>query len=764
MTSDWQPLGLSGGGGMFTPAISPLDPGLVLITCDMSGSYRSEDGGQTWSLLPWDQLTGCPFCGPAFHPKDPDVVFAAYSYAATLRVSRDRGQTWSPIGRSLPGDLRAIAIDPQRPERMIVGAKLGLFRSVDGGETWSRVLETAADDEPTHVVFDRANATADRRIVFMASRTSIRRSEDGGATWRAITPPRESAARIVSFATAFDAVANRLTAYAWGYPQAALDGKAPVAAITHVLRSDDLGRSWTSASTIDVPAGWAVGGHHFLLACDKAPDRLYAVLPLNLPRGTVQRSDDRGRTWRSIATSDKTAADFNLPVNYCTAYFLPRSIVGWAICNAFIDPSNPDRLVYSHYCHVHETRDGGATWRGLDTRAEPGHPPMGEHTLLPRFEWANTGLVVTTTWNYYVDPFDRDRHTIAYTDLGMAQSTNRGRTWAWRRETGANTYEMAWDPEVKGRVWAAFSSVHDIPNNNIVLGGHWHGSGTGCVGYSEDHGRTWSGRNGGLPGGDDASRAYDWSIPTMGDFPVTSVILDPRSPRERRRLFASLFERGVFRSDDGGFSWRDASRGLGCDTNPRNRRACRLKIHADGSLFCVVTGNLVDGKLSRAGVGLYRSDDAGESWRALTDNLDIRWACDFDVDPRDSGVIYLGVCDDTLANREDGGLFKTTDGGKTWRLSARKSSRHFGATVDPAEPDVVYMTLNYNDGKVPALWVSRDAGGSWSPVEGFPFCSAHRVAFDPFDEGVIYVTTYGASAWRGPRARGLRGRGKGSRP
>ena len=747
----WLPLGLSGGGAMYTPAVSPHDPNIILLNCDMSGAYRTADGGKTWTLFPWHQLTGCPFCAPVFHPTDPNIVFAAFSYAATLRISRDAGKTWTPIGEGLPGDLRSIAIDPRYPELMIAGGKHGVFRSVDSGEHWTRVLETPADEEPTRVVFDRSDAVPARRVVFVASSQSIRRSNDGGLTWVDASPG--DAGRIVSFATVVDAHAERLTSYAWVYPRAARDAAVPKneTVATWILRSDDLGKTWSRVSTIDIKSGWAEAGHHFLLACDAAPERLYAVLPMHMLEGTVLRSDDRGSAWRNIAFTDKSDPRFNQPVDYCTAYFLPKSLVGWAIVNAFIDPKNPDRISYAHFCHQHISDDGGATWRGLDIEAVPGHPKMGDHRLLPQFQWRGNGIVVTTTWNYYVDPFDKNRHTIGYTDLGMAQTKNRGETWTWRRETGANTYEMAFDPDVKGRVWAAFSSTHDIPNNNIVLGGHWHGSGTGCVGFSEDHGQTWVGRNLGLPGGEKTDRAYDWSIPTMADFPVISVVLDPRSPRDKRVLFASLFEDGVYRSDDGGKTWQKKSRGLGAPGV--NMRTCRLKMHRDGSLFCVVTGTLVDGKLTRSGVGLYRSADAGETWSAITDSLDIHWACDFDIDPRDSNVIYLGVSDDTLANREDGGLFKTRDGGKNWRRVARKCTRHFGATIDPKNPDIVYMTLNYNDGKEPALWVSRDAGESWSPVDDFPFCSTHRVAFDPFDESVIYVTTYGASAWRGPRER-----------
>ena len=43
----WTPVGISGGGGMFTPAISPADPDLMMLNCDMSGAYISEDGVAT---------------------------------------------------------------------------------------------------------------------------------------------------------------------------------------------------------------------------------------------------------------------------------------------------------------------------------------------------------------------------------------------------------------------------------------------------------------------------------------------------------------------------------------------------------------------------------------------------------------------------------------------------------------------------------------------------------------------------------------------
>lgn len=731
----WKALGLSGGGGTETPAISPHDPGLILINCDMSGAYRTEDGGRSWSLIHWRELTGCPFCAPAFHPSDPDTVFAAYSYAAQLRVSRDRGRTWRPAGRGLPDGLRLIAIDPDRPLRMLAGTGRALFRSEDGGLTWSPCLGFAG--ETLGVVFDRT-APDDRPLWFAASADRVWQSPDAGLTWQPVggLPPMA----IAAFAGGSNAREGSCELYAW------LEAAAPAGAaatLGQVWASGDRGAAWRKVADMPVPAGHE-GSLHRLLVTDVRPRTLYAVKPVYSAADTVHRSDDGGVTWRPVAFADKTAPAFNLPVNYVTAYFLPRSLWGWNTCGAAINPADPEHVLFNHYCSVFITRDGGRTWASGETRPADGPPAPSEP--LARLRWRNNGLVNTTTWNYYVAPFDHRRHFIAYTDLGMARSDDAGASWTWMRETGPNTYEMAFDPDVPGRVWAALSAVHDIPNNNIVLSKH-PDRGKGSVGCSTDGGLTWRGSVRGLPGGDEAA-LYDWSMPGVAGCPVTSVILDPRSPPSARVLYASCWGHGVYRSDDGGGSWAPRSSGLGAPGV--NLRVCRLQIHADGSLFAAVTGLMGPEGLRREGVGLYRSADAGVTWRDLTAGLDIRWVTDYGIDPQDSRVLYLSVCDDPHRTLREGGLYGSRDGGLSWTRLVRKSSLHFGAVPHPRKADWVYMTLTYNDGACPPLWLSRDRGVTWTPFEDYPFCSAHRVTHDPDDESRIYVTGYGGSVWAGP--------------
>lgn len=103
-----------------------------------------------------------------------------------------------------------------------------------------------------------------------------------------------------------------------------------------------------------------------------------------------------------------------------------------------------------------------------------------------------------------MDPHQTNRHYIAYTDIGLSRSLDGGKTWRWwNQKTWApwrNTcYELAFDPEVPGTIWGAFSDVHDIPHDNIISERHGllgacdagRGDQSGGLDLTEDGGRTW---------------------------------------------------------------------------------------------------------------------------------------------------------------------------------------------------------------------------------------------------------------------------------
>ncbi|HNY77786.1 MAG: hypothetical protein RBS72_09935 [Sedimentisphaerales bacterium] len=724
----WEPVGLSGGGGMFSPAISPADPNLMMLNCDMSAAYISEDGGHHWRMIHHAQLRSDTRCRPAFHPHDPNIIYA--SSGGQLRVSRDRGRIFAPIGDLNDSLYGEIAINPSAVDVILAGMRNGRCRiSRDAGVTWA-----ACEGPQGQVIgfhFDRTNKG---RILFAATDQGIWRSDDAGQTWATKTDGLPSTS-IQGFAGGSNEAEGRIVLYC------TVPSKDEGGVFTGgVFRSMDRGDTWQSAMGEGINAGtkqvdqWAYGPiaqYRQVLTTDADPRTVYA---LNTSTGfhpphheTVYRSDDAGRTWRATYFQDPRFRQYNVAPNYVTAS-VGQSLKGGgtpfgaAICN-----SDPNRLILV-WSESYITHDGGDSWFNGDTYVAPGHEAE------PGCAWACTGLVVTTTWNYYIDPFEANRHYIAYTDIGYARSLDTGKTWIWwDKNTWApwrNTcYEIAFDPEAPGKMWGAFSDVHDIPNDNIISERHGHNR-PGGVCVSRDFGASWQAEAQGIP-----------------PRPVTSIVLDSKSPKGRRTLYAGVFDEGVYKSIDDGRTWTLKKTGLG---DPKNMRVSRVILHGDGTLFAMVCARRpARGQpLMKEGVGLYRSTDGAQTWEKVNTSHLFLYPKDFSVHPTDSNVILLGACDADSQDRS-GGLYGTQDGGRSWQRLGRQGRQTFGGYFHPRNEEWIYMTLT--EGAPDAgLWLSRDHGRSWQAFDDLPFSNVQRVAFDPSDRRVMYVTTFGGSVWRGP--------------
>src|SRR5882757_347909 len=87
---DFRIIGPGGGGAMFNPTVSPLDTNTVLISCDMTGSYITHDGGRTWRMF---NLRGVVNFF-VFDPQDSEIM---YAHATGLWRSTDSGKNWSLV-------------------------------------------------------------------------------------------------------------------------------------------------------------------------------------------------------------------------------------------------------------------------------------------------------------------------------------------------------------------------------------------------------------------------------------------------------------------------------------------------------------------------------------------------------------------------------------------------------------------------------------------------------------------------------------------
>jgi len=692
--------GLSGGGDIGCLAISPVDQNMMMGSCLMTGVYLTTNGPKDWRMVHHTDLLQVVNARPCFHPKDKNVIYAPTGNR--LKISRDKGKTWNFIGNI--GRIEfGMAIHPEKTDLMLAGSGKAVSRSLDGGINWSKVEGPNGSILGFH--FDRTSS-GKAVTCFAATSLGVWRSDDGGETWIIKNNGLPKGA-IVSFGAASNKKSGIVNLFC-GIENT-------------IYRSTDKGENWlTLAPTIS-------GKALFIQASDVNPSIIWAAVGKN----TVFRSEDSGNTWLQKYFYYTKDPKFNLEHNYFTSY-MKENWGTYIFYSAVVAPSNPDFFMFGTEMLVMYTDDAGKTWKNAHT-----NPVQLEGEAIPT-SFKNTGLNNTTTWHYYIDPFEHNRHYISYTDIGFSRSIDSGKTWIFfpylykngpiPSGWGWNQYEMAFDPEIPGKMWGAFSKIHDIPNENVFLRNHLtkipEKERTGGIGCSTDFAANWE------------FTFYNNGLPNRM---TISVIVDPRSVKNNRTLYAAVYEDGIYKSTDDGKNWIRKSEGLGSATN---KHVVRVQLHKDGTLFALVTAIYADGKFIDDGTGLFRSINAGESWSKVNATQPFLWPKDFTVHPDNSHEIYVST---KRADDNPGCLWRTNDGGETWEAICKKDF-HFGAYLHPTRPGWIYTTLCEGNDPVSGLWLSKDNGKTWIPYTKIPHRWIQRVDFDPKNPDVIYVSTFGASA------------------
>jgi photosystem II stability/assembly factor-like uncharacterized protein len=153
------------------------------------------------------------------------------------------------------------------------------------------------------------------------------------------------------------------------------------------------------------------------------------------------------------------------------------------------------------------------------------------------------------------------------------------------------------------------------------------------------------------------------------------------------------------------------------------------------------------------GDGVYKSEDGGKSWK----NMGLKTSEHIGriaIDPRDSNVVFVAAQGPLWSSGGERGLYKTTDGGKTWKavLTISENTGVNEVHIDPANPDVMYATswqrrrhfyTLINGGPESAIYKSTDGGNTWAKVRsGLPPGDLGRIGLDisPANTNVIYAT------------------------
>lgn len=228
-------------------------------------------------------------------------------------------------------------------------------------------------------------------------------------------------------------------------------------------------------------------------------------------------------------------------------------------------------------------------------------------------------------------------------------------------------------------------------------------------------------------------------------------------PNDRAKYFIAVASGGVWKTVNAGTTWTPVFDNYGSFSIG----AIALD-QKDTSIVWVGTGEHNSQRSVGYGDGLYKSEDGGRSFRKV--GLDkSEHIGKIAIDPRDGKTVYVAAQGPLWSAGGDRGLYKTTDGGKTWKavLSISENTGVTDVVIDPSNPDIVYAaswqrrrhfyTL-INGGPESAIHKSTDGGATWTKLRGgLPAGDLGRIglAISPADNNVVYATVEAAGTGSG---------------
>jgi photosystem II stability/assembly factor-like uncharacterized protein len=343
----WRGIGPYRGGRALAVAGIPGNPTTFYFGAVAGGVWRTTDAGATWAPLT-DHTPISSVGAIAIAPSNSQIIYLGTGEAAPrgdmtygdgVYKSSDGGKTWRNIGLEDTRQIGALIVDPHDPDIVLVAAlghafgpntERGVFRTADGGKTWSKVLYRDSDTGAIDVSFD----PHDSNIVY-------------AALWQARRLPWN---------------------FSSGGPGSGL------------YRSTDAGVHWMRLSGQGLPEGILGRIHVSVSGADSR--RIYAMI--EAVAGGLYRSDDGGEHWRRINGDGRLSqrawyfstilADPKDPDTlYAENTGLFRSSDGGKTFNLlparhgdhhgiWIDPTNPDRIIDSSDGGATISLDHGKTW------------------------------------------------------------------------------------------------------------------------------------------------------------------------------------------------------------------------------------------------------------------------------------------------------------------------------------------------------------------------------------------------------------------
>ena len=617
--------------------VDPNNDDVVYIGYSGGGVWKTTDNGNTWNPI-FDDLPYLAIGSIEIDPLDSDVVYVGtgdpnvtgYPYVGDgIYKSTDAGANWTNIGLQDMGIVSKIMLDPNNNQIIYASCMgtpflknndRGLYKSIDGGNTWTQSL----------LISDQAGV-----IDFLIDPSNSDRL----------------------YACGWDRIRNNTESFVSGS-----GGR--------IFRSDDGGNSWNIMSN-GLPTNISLSRSSITMSASN-PNLLYAsIIDSTFRVQGIYKTTNGGNSWTTV-----TAGESNGLSN-------PVSSFGWYFGRIFINPSN-DNHVYLAGVRLWNSVSGGSGWNLATPNNGPTAPHVDNHYVAFNsvgdiylatdgglYRKSNAGGLwvdiedIPTTQIYRVgyNPHEPDTYYGGAQDNGT-QAGNANIIDNWDHVFGADGFQPVFNPDddhnfyfetQRGDIWVTFDSSGFTAGTfgiNTTDRVHWdmqyvmsyHNS---DVLYAGTY-RMYKTISGGIPAW--TAISGDLTDGNIYGSPFHTISTVHESPVDSQYLYAGTTDGNVWRSLDAGDSWDDITAGL-----PDRYVTC-VKAHPNeaSGVFVAHSGYRQDENIPH----LHYSNDHGNTWTNLTGDLPQLAINHIEVMPNNFGnVIFVAT---------DGGVYATLNGGQNW--------------------------------------------------------------------------------------------------
>lgn len=706
------------GGRVVSIAVDPEDPSTFYLGHGTGGLWKTTNAGTTFSPLMKDERV-FSIGAVAVAPSDPRVVWVGTGEATDRNSagfgdgvfrSTDGGATWTRAGLTASRSIGRIRVHPKDPNVAFAaasgdlwtkGGERGLFRTTDGGKSWTKVLSAAAPDDADTGCVDVALSPADPNVVYAAlyarRRTpwsftygasltggrdvgGIFRSADGGATFTKLTNGLPSQTGRIGLA-----VSAADPKVVMAVVQSDAGGTSGIDEVESraggVFRSEDGGDTWVRTSRLN-PRPF----YFSQIRLDPVNDRRVYLLGYSL-----SVSDDGGKSFREDLFGKVHSDCHELVVTGTPAPRRPSPPKEGEPHTPERNPVSP-RLLLGTDGGAYLSADAGGTWDHVDR--------------IPSGQFYRISLDDATPWRVCGGLQDN----VNWVGPGRTFTKDGIVNADWIQVGGGDGFWCLFDPFDRNVVYAEAQQGYI----------HRFHLGSGQVKNLRPE-----------PAEGQPAFRFHWNSPLVG------------SRHEKGTMF--LAGNRVFRVTEKGekftpispdLSTRDLSKMTATGSGAENY----------GVVYAFSESPLTPGLLW-AGTDdgkLWVTGDGGAAWTDLTGFLPAeakgQWIARVEAGHHDGKVAYLAVSAYRSGSRAPL-LFRTADLGRTWTPVSGNLPKDEPADVireDPKNADLLYAGTEYG------FYVSLDRGVTWSQLGDLPTVPVDDVAIHERDRDLV-VATHGRS-------------------